>query len=681
MTLRRTLPLLAATLLTLLAIGNPAPTAATEDGTGGETITTRLYPGWNMVGWLSDTTTIAELFETIPELREVVAWDAEEQEFQRSAWTSTEHGLAELTPGQGIWLDIDGDTAFDWERPVSEDYVLLSLQAGANLVGWSGPDGFPMEDAVRRFGDALHYAYRWDAEGQRFDRYVPDGGGWNSLGELSRGDALWVGLAEEARWWQSGTGGTRFAFDEGVSGARRAEIQRALTHVIGFFAERYAIEPPAFTLSTGEGAPTAAVTLFAMTPPATEYEVYSDLSVDTFTKGEQLEIDLAHEYFHVLQANLARGPGSPSWMTEGSATYAAAVYAASMLARDSATIRQSWLHDSATFTGKLKELEVGAASSRHFRRVYDLGAMGVDWLVGHSARRGGAPAGANPGEPLSLREQAEHESFIEHYRLLLTSETWQEAFETAFGVGPGDFYREFERYREELAGPIVLFFGDVPEATRAAYKALATSTYTFLVERLGVRPFTYFSYIAADEESGRQASETRSFCQGGLGTFVVYYELTCGTTLTGENYLWRYFWAATWNVDLGGRWLELGIQKYVENRYAASTYDTVLDRQTFFASHFDSITLSELVDRDSWEPLRGPEKWALAFVAVDRLIAKAGEGALKEYVRLAPRTDANRADYQHSAGSWQAAFEQAFGLTVEEFYEDFAEYRAGLRQP
>ena len=30
------------------------------------------------------------------------------------------------------------------------------------------------------------------------------------------------------------------------------------------------------------------------------------------------------------------------------------------------------------------------------------------------------------------------------------------------------------------------------------------------------------------------------------------------------------------------------------------------------------------------------------------------------------------------AGSWQAAFEQAFGLTIEDFYDAFAPYRARL---
>ena len=33
------------------------------------------------------------------------------------------------------------------------------------------------------------------------------------------------------------------------------------------------------------------------------------------------------------------------------------------------------------------------------------------------------------------------------------SETWEEAFESAFGIGVDEFYEEFEAYRAEVAPP------------------------------------------------------------------------------------------------------------------------------------------------------------------------------------------------------------------------------------
>ena len=46
-------------------------------------------------------------------------------------------------------------------------------------------------------------------------------------------------------------------------------------------------------------------------------------------------------------------------------------------------------------------------------------------------------------------------------------------------------------------------------------------------------------------------------------------------------------------------------------------------------------------------------------------MARAGEPAIFEYYRLLPSSD-----------DWQEAFEGAFGITIDDFYAAFAEYRA-----
>ena len=48
-------------------------------------------------------------------------------------------------------------------------------------------------------------------------------------------------------------------------------------------------------------------------------------------------------------------------------------------------------------------------------------------------------------------------------------------------------------------------------------------------------------------------------------------------------------------------------------------------------------------------------------------MTRAGERAIFEYYRLLPSSD-----------SWKEAFQGAFGITIDDFYEEFAEYRAGL---
>ena len=56
---------------------------------------------------------------------------------------------------------------------------------------------------------------------------------------------------------------------------------------------------------------------------------------------------------------------------------------------------------------------------------------------------------------------------------------------------------------------------------------------------------------------------------------------------------------------------------------------------------------------------------ALSFLAGDWLVARAGEPAIFEYYRLLG-----------SADSWQDAFKGAFGITIDDFYQEFAAYRA-----
>ena len=96
----------------------PARAGATEesaDTADDGTITTVLHPGWNMVGWVGPETPASELFEQIPALRGIFAWDSEEQRYQRRTRTSgSRSGLHRVTPGQGLWLYLGGTATVEW---------------------------------------------------------------------------------------------------------------------------------------------------------------------------------------------------------------------------------------------------------------------------------------------------------------------------------------------------------------------------------------------------------------------------------------------------------------------------------------------------------------------------------------------------------------------------------------
>ena len=129
--------LLAALALLVLGIGvTPAHTVASSDpATTSETdtITTVLYPGWNMAGWVGPSTPTSELFDAIPALRQVSAWDAEAQAYQHAP-RRRYSDLPTLTPGMGLWLRLGGNSTVERTRPVSDDAVMVWLVAGDNLV-------------------------------------------------------------------------------------------------------------------------------------------------------------------------------------------------------------------------------------------------------------------------------------------------------------------------------------------------------------------------------------------------------------------------------------------------------------------------------------------------------------------------------------------------------------------
>ena len=142
-----------AAALAVVALGaalEPAPAAATDEPAGDGTITTVLHPGWNMVGWVSPETSASDLFEQIPELAGISAWDSEAGGYQRRHRPTVRLlDPLRLAPGWGLWLYLDGKAPVEWTREPSEDTVLIELQAGRNLVAWAGRDGTPLAGSCR----------------------------------------------------------------------------------------------------------------------------------------------------------------------------------------------------------------------------------------------------------------------------------------------------------------------------------------------------------------------------------------------------------------------------------------------------------------------------------------------------------------------------------------------------
>ena len=110
--------------------------------------------------------------------------------------------LTELRQGDGLWsLLRAGDV--DWPQPLITRTRDVPLEAGFNLVTWTGPDLTSVEVAVAGFADRLQALFTWDEERQRFNRFSPDApAAVNTATTLRFGEGVWVQLPGAAVWNQ-----------------------------------------------------------------------------------------------------------------------------------------------------------------------------------------------------------------------------------------------------------------------------------------------------------------------------------------------------------------------------------------------------------------------------------------------------------------------------------------------
>lgn len=619
-----------------------------------------------MVGWVGPPTPVSELFDALPELIQVLAWDATARDYVAATRASSGNGMSALMRGDGLWLEVDASVPVEWTRTVSNEYVLLSLRTGWNLVGWTGEGGTPIEEALTRLGDALDAAAYWDAEAGRHRVYYPGAKALNDLGALSRGDALWVYISSDRRWAQPGTGRVIFEFAEGVSEELKGEVREEMATAMAFFGERLGIHYDEFSLAVSrDGGCASRAGFIKLNRPWC----------------------LAHEYVHVIQFALAEGHShGPTWLLEGSATYMEELY------DDDLEFRRWVAPAAASHVASIRTPE----SAPEARLNYHLGFIAADWL----------------------RERAGEPALLDYYRHLPSSESWEEAFETAFGLSPGKFYDVFEAHRAEVAPPlphltddvtkpVAVFLGAVPAETRTTIQEEMDRVHNFLIERFGAEQTEYSVYFGANWEAVSQHAKRLSAnrwwddrvrryslplaweprCSRGVTGWMVH-ALNCGSPLDHQSYINSYI--RTLLVDkeqdrLSPMWLEAGGALYLGISFGAGGAGAIDDE---LAPHIGTVQQSSVGPKDlaptasfqpmeQWETGDSRENAALSVIAVDWLLKRAGELALFEYFRLLPTANSR---LLHPQG-WEGAFKEAFGLTIEDFYEQFEAYRETLTVP
>ncbi len=377
--------------------------------------TTTLQPGWNLAGWAAAETDAGALFEAIPTLDAVHAWDAATQSFARAARDDSE-GAADLTtiaPGMGLWLHLGGEEPVTWTRPVAPAGGFVSLKPGWNLVAWAGRDGAAPEDAFAFLGDDLLAAAVWDVGAGQFRLHYPEAPReFNTLRRLEPGEALWLNMGASRRWLQPGATAAAVEFVGEVAPETRASIVPRLDDVKAYFAERTGIFVPGLTVSVGAQ------------PVCADY----GSGFWTIRLAEDCVVAIAHEYAHAIQFT-AGGGTTARWLVEGVAERWSAQYYDHAGSNTYGQVRDRVIRGARFAEAPLEEMESPAGFNAQVQR-YLYAHLAVDWLA--------SIAGGD-------------DALFGYFDARTNEEDWRDTFERVFGISVGDFYTSFAAHRVEVA--------------------------------------------------------------------------------------------------------------------------------------------------------------------------------------------------------------------------------------
>ena len=397
-------------------------------------VTTELQPGWNLAGWTGPETGIAALFEALPPLEAATAWDAGSQSSREARRTEagTTGSLTTLRPGMGLWLRLGGTAPVSWTRPLLAESALITLVDGWNLVGWSGQDAASPAEIFHSLGAEGGRAAIWDATAGQFRLVAADGPAWTRrVHEVRRGAALWLHTARAGWWLQPGWPAPVVVL-LGDSHSHSLDQRRA--HIAAsqrFYAERYGVITSDVTFYFAADREALEDTYRQVRGREPAANLCGNYSAKVIFIATYRCYPVSHEYFHAIQDHLfgddlfggdRRGP---TWIIEGSAFYTdfQQRYAQGTASYLPGTyfLWATWGPDVTLAT--VDRFSVNAAAN--------LGYIAFEWLA------------AEVGEA----------AIIEYFALLPTSDTWEIAFQRAFGLTVDELYARMEAHRREVAPP------------------------------------------------------------------------------------------------------------------------------------------------------------------------------------------------------------------------------------
>ena len=469
MTRRITLAVAAALAALLLATGLAAAQEPPETATA-----TRLEPGLNLVGWVGEPTPASQLFQQIPQLEAIWAWDAELRDWIVAAPGAPEWlgGLGRVTAGMGLRMQLGGDQPFLWERSTEPTRGLVKLRTGWNLVAWSGADGAAIGDVVKGIGWSLRTVRHWDAATQqwitwtspeRSAQVIANTGADQEAGDnaempgIRRGEALWIEVARAVNWLQPTEILPRLVFPGGASQELQTRVREDLQAVLSFYRDQYGIQAePDFTVyaakdvdeliqawkDDGEDVDNTRVASTRALWNRAGGWADSNVLVKQASWPEDLSTKeiawarytITHEYFHILQGQLSDG-GASQWLVEGTANWVEsehAVFDGQQPRSSLHKVRSSQITDD---TPTLRSTE-----SDNDAWEYTLGWLATDRLT----------TDGGPDSAIEFWRQLAPTEIGPHGRWTSTLD-WRAALHRVSGQTASEFYEAFDTWQREQA--------------------------------------------------------------------------------------------------------------------------------------------------------------------------------------------------------------------------------------
>ena len=418
---------------------------------------------------------------------------------------------------------------------------------------------------------------------------------------------------------------------------------------------------------------------------------------------------VVHEYTHIWQHHLGcisifHQPLG-GWLNEGIATYVAAeamVENGYMQYMHKADMMEAIFRsrDSGQLDRPLRDFSEGANRDmvRHPGRI---GALAIHRLV-QSA----------PGGILSLRticEEAEANSSLPGPSGV--GMYYPEAFETAFGVALEDFYADFEKYRTEinaefksLSEPTLTDMGftfdvgpDVPADQVEAIKTglqIAQNYFDLYLDggipedaRKGITVKIVATGQGNQDPGGRGRSYTTFGDASDPSVPRPFYDVAHDNWAEmrprSKTYVVMRHYMRLWQHQSGchsrhnrwplGRWLNEGISRYllieIQIKGGYVNRSRFIEEEVLVGVRSRGELSRPLRDFEGSDVSTNPIN--VGYLAVDRLVQSAPDGI------LSLKTVCEEAG---SGASLPEAFETAFGISLEDFYAEFDEYRKELNQ-